>query len=152
MTNGKVSNNSSMKKSISLDEIVQLIKISLPPSNMRTRVIAIDGCGGAGKSTFANELSKHLSNCAVIHTDDFASWDNSASWYPRMVEQVLVPLRDNRRATYQRYDWKERKLANWIDVDLQPFVIIEGVSSSRKEFREFLSFSFWFFLALLYLI
>lgn len=142
-TNGKMNSNSSMEKTLAIDEVIRLITASLPPSNMRTKVIAIDGCGGAGKSTFANELSKHLGNCAVIHTDDFASWDNSVSWYPRMIEQVLAPLRENKKATYQRYDWKERKLANWIDVDPQPFVIVEGVSSSRKEFREFLSFSFF---------
>lgn len=40
-----------------------------------TRFIAIDGHGGSGKSTLAKLLAKHF-NAEIIHTDDFAGWDN----------------------------------------------------------------------------
>ncbi len=35
----------------------------------------------------------------------------------------------------------QRNLTNWISVYPQDFVIVEGVSSSRREFRKYLSFS-----------
>ena len=124
-----------------LSQIAAKILKTNPPGNIQTRIVAIDGCGGAGKSTLANALAIQFNNCAVIHTDDFASWDNAFNWFPRMIEQVLEPLKDNKNAVYQRYDWNEKKLMNWITVSPQPIIIIEGVSSSRKEFRPFLSFS-----------
>ncbi len=34
-------------------------------------LIAIDGCGGAGKSTFATELAHKLGNSQIVHIDDF---------------------------------------------------------------------------------
>ncbi|MBT7203398.1 MAG: hypothetical protein HN867_07910, partial [Deltaproteobacteria bacterium] len=62
---------------------------------MQSRIVAIDGCGGAGKSTLATKLAVLLDDCPVIHTDDFASWDHPLDWYPRMIAQVLEPLRHN---------------------------------------------------------
>ena len=71
---------------------------------MQTRIVAIDGCGGAGKSTLATKLANILDNCPVIHTDDFASWDHPLDWYPRVIEQVLEPLRHNHVAHFQKFD------------------------------------------------
>jgi uridine kinase len=109
---------------------------------MTTRIIAIDGFGGAGKSTLAAGLSAELS-AQVVHTDDFASWDEPLDWWPRLRDRVLVPLSENRSGRFQRYDWDQRALADWIDVPVAPILIVEGVSSSREEFRRFLAFSIW---------
>jgi uridine kinase len=125
----------------SLKKIVEKIEHSSSPEAMETKIIAIDGCGGSGKTTFSTKLSKYLGKCPVIHTDDFASWDNPLNWHQRMVSQVLCPLKENKLAIFQRYDWNTKKLENWITVEPQKFVIVEGVSSSRKEFRPFLTFS-----------
>ena len=37
------------------------------------RLVAVDGYGGAGKSTFAARLAAALGGAAVVHTDDFAT-------------------------------------------------------------------------------
>ena len=126
---------------LSFAKLSDLIQIAEPPAGMNTKIIAIDGCGGAGKSTLAAAVSKLLNNCPVIHTDDFASWDNSQSWSPRILAQVLEPLRQGKKARFQRYDWSKRALDNWLGVEPQEFVIIEGVSSARREFRPYLAFS-----------
>lgn len=109
------------------------------PAGMTTAIIAIDGCGGSGKSTFAARLAKLL-DCSLVHTDDFASWNNALGWHPRMVEQVMRPLLENTTARYQRYDWGTRQLAEWHEVEPQLYAIVEGVSSSRAEFQEFLTY------------
>jgi cytidylate kinase len=44
------------------------------PPDMRTKIVAIDGCGGAGKSTLAARIAPRLVDAPVIHTDDFASF------------------------------------------------------------------------------
>ena len=54
--------------------IIQAIQTALPPDGMTTKIIAIDGPGGAGKSSFAEQLSQKLGNAPILHTDDFASW------------------------------------------------------------------------------
>lgn len=107
------------------------------------RLVAIDGPGGAGKSTFAGHLAAALDDAPVVHTDDFASWDEPIDWWPRLLEQVIEPLAAGRSARYQRYDWASRTLAEWLEVEPRPVVIIEGVSSGRSEWRYHLSFVVW---------
>jgi len=110
---------------------------------MKTRIVAVDGPGGAGKSTLAELISHALGGAPVVHTDDFASWDVPTEWWPRLLEQVLVPLSENRTASYQRYDWVQRQLTEWHELDPCSYVILEGVSASRLAFRPYLSFSIW---------
>ena len=126
---------------MSTQEIAAAIR-TLAPSAGRTVVAGIDGCGGAGKSTLAERLSTHLPDCQIVHTDDFASWDNPVDWWPRLLEQVLEPLAAGRVGRYQRYDWVERRLAEWHVVDA-PLVILEGVTATRQEFGDYLALRIW---------
>jgi predicted AAA+ superfamily ATPase len=71
------------------------------PDGVETRIIAIDGPGGAGKTTLAARLAKELRATAVIHTDDFASWENPIEWWPALIEQALKPLAAGAAARYQ---------------------------------------------------
>lgn len=107
------------------------------------RLVAVDGPGGAGKSTFAARLSTAAGGAPVVHTDDFASSDNPINWWPRLLEQVIEPLVTGGTARYQRYDWPSESLAEWHTVEPAPIVIIEGVSSGRREWADSLSFVIW---------
>ena len=111
---------------------------------MPTRIVAIDGCGGAGKSTLARQLATALDGAPIIPTDDFASWDNQFDWWPRLLEQVIAPLARGDLARYQRFDWKRRELAEWIQLPPKPdTVIIEGVTAIRREFDPYLAYRIW---------
>ncbi len=88
-------------------------------------------------------LAAVLGDAPVVHTDEFASADNPIDWWPRLREQVIEPLAAGRRARYQRYDWSTESLAEWIDLDPAPVVIVEGVSAARKEWRHHLGFIIW---------
>lgn len=123
-----------------LTDIVGSVTAHSAPDNMTTAIIAIDGCGGAGKTTLSERLATRL-DAQVIHIDDFASWDNPLNWHDRLIQQVLQPLHANTAARYQRFDWSTNRLAEWHNVPVQPFVILEGVSSARIAFRKFLSFA-----------
>ena len=107
------------------------------------RLVAIDGPGGAGKSTFADRLASSASNAPIVHTDDFASADNPLNWWPRLLEQVIVPLKRGEPARYQRYDWQTESLAEWHTIEPVPIVIIEGVSSGRSEWVQHLAYLIW---------
>ena len=122
-----------------LSDILQRIHASHAPGQMTTKIVGIDGCGGAGKTTLARRLAQKL-QAQLIHTDDFASWDTALGWHDRLNTQVLHPLQANQPGRYQRYDWTTRRLAEWHDIPLQPYVVLEGVSSTRAAFRPALSF------------
>lgn len=108
-----------------------------------TRLVAVDGPGGAGKSTYAERLATAAGGAPVVHTDDFASADNPIDWWPRLLAEVVEPLVAGREAHFRRYDWVTRALAEVITVAPAPIVIIEGVSSGRAEWAEHLSFVVW---------
>ena len=85
----------------SLQLVLRAAREAQAPDGVGTRIIAIDGLGGAGKSTLAAWLAEELRATAVIHTDDFASWDNPIDWWPVLIEQVLEPLAAGTAARFQ---------------------------------------------------
>ena len=115
---------------------------SAPPRCGRVRLVAVDGPGGAGKSVFADRLARALGG-PVIHTDDFASWDNPHNWWPRLEHQVLGPLERGEPVRYQCWDWVENRLGEWLDVPGSDVVIVEGVSSSRSAAKDRLTMAIW---------
>lgn len=123
-------------------ELAETIR-GLTPAAGETVIVAVDGCGGAGKTTFAPRLARALGGAPLLATDDFASWEEMLEWWPRVLEQVLVPLSEKRPARYQRYDWEANALAEWHSIDSGGVLVMEGVSASRLEFRPYLSYSIW---------
>ncbi|MFE7800142.1 uridine kinase [Nocardia sp. NPDC057440] len=107
-----------------------------------TRLVAVDGGGGAGKSTLAASLAAEC-GAQVVHTDDFAAENNQLAWWPRLEEQVLEPIARGRPGRYQRYDWVDRALAEWHEVTPGGVIVLEGVSSARAAVRDRLSLAVW---------
>lgn len=112
------------------------------PKVGNVRFIAIDGRGGSGKSTLAGWLSRRL-GASVIQTDDFASWDNPLDWWPLLIERVFEPIRNGAKVlTYsQSGQWWEGRQPQPVTLPVTNIMILEGVSSSRKEFRDYISVS-----------
>ena len=123
--------------------IVESVREKPPPEGISTKIIAVDGHGGAGKTTLAARLAEELGGAQVLQTDDFASWDNPLDWWPRLVEEVLEPLARNEPARYRRTDWGSAGHREWGEVRPAEYVILEGVSASRSAFRPFLTYSVW---------
>lgn len=120
-----------------------------------TLLVAIDGGGGAGKSTLARTLCERL-DASMIQKDDFylpsselpsreesIEKPGSSFDWPRLIEQVLNPLLQGREARYQRFDWPTQRLDNWLTVPAGGIILIEGVYSSREELRPFYDFIIW---------
>jgi uridine kinase len=114
--------------------------LSRPARLGPVRLVAIDGPSGAGKTWFAERLAKHL-GAPVVHTDDLLDgWDDQFSFWPRLEEQVLTPLRDGRPATYLRYLWDRREFGGTpVTVEPADSELMEGVSAARRAIRTRLS-------------
>jgi uridine kinase len=138
---GKEGTSADVKSSI--DEIIQAVRAKPAPDGMATKIIAIDGPGGAGKSALARRLAEALGDAPVLHTDDFASWDNPLDWWPRLIAEALEPLSRNRPARFRRTDWENKGREEWREIEPAEFVILEGVSASREAFQPFLTYSIW---------
>jgi uridine kinase len=126
-----------------IDDIVQAVRAKPAPDGMATKIIAIDGPGGAGKSALAAGLAEKLGDAPILHTDDFASWDDPLDWWPRLVTEALEPLSRNQRARFRRTDWENKGREEWREIEPAEFVILEGVSASRDAFQPFLTYSIW---------
>jgi uridine kinase len=126
-----------------LTQIADACAAREPPGGMRTRVIAVDGPGGAGKSTFAEQLAAALGGCQIVHTDDFASWDDPVDWWPRLIEQVLEPLTRGERAEFDPSLWTPGLVREPIEVVPAEFLVLEGVTASRDAFRPYLTYTVW---------
>lgn len=110
---------------------------------MQTRITGIDGAGGSGKSTFADLLAAALGNAQVVHTDDFASWDNPIDWWPALVRDVLEPVSQGRTGRFTPTIWNPEQEPNPVEVTPSSHLIVEGVTATREAFRPYLTYSIW---------
>lgn len=123
-----------MSHLIRYDHVVEWLE-ARQSGTRQTLLVAIDGHGGAGKSTLARRLADRRHGAIVIHTDDFANAGmHNGLNVERLVEQVLEPLSRDRDARYQRFDWRSQTLAEFRDVRAGGLLMVEGVSAMRQEF------------------
>jgi len=123
--------------------LVRCAREATAPPSCATKIVAIDGLGGAGKSSLAAIVARELGGVPVVQTDDFATHDDSFGWGPRFLACVLEPLARGDPAFYRPYLWSERRLGDPIVAPGGGVVLIEGVSCSRAAFRPYLACIVW---------
>lgn len=133
--------------------LVELDKLDRKQS---TLLVAIDGCGASGKSTFAKNLKRLRPSIDVVSMDDFYFKSNKRfSGNPilkpvgadfnleRLRKNVLEPLANNKNVNYQIYDWITDSLTEWHEISTGGIVIIEGVYSICEELSDYYDFKIW---------
>lgn len=106
-----------------------------------TRLIAIDGLGGAGKTTLAQRVTD-LTEGQVVHLDELATWPDGPD-ITRLLREVVEPLGAGVDAMYRAWDWTAMRLGDWRSVPAGGVVLIEGSGSMSLEVAELLTFSVW---------
>ncbi|HEY2507712.1 MAG TPA: hypothetical protein VGI58_14450 [Streptosporangiaceae bacterium] len=105
-------------------------------------VVAVDGHGGAGKTTIATATAAAI-GASVVHTDDFftpalpgASLADYYDWR-RIRAEALQPLRAGLAARFDRFDWAAgHGLDGRVDVEPAELILLEGVFAAAPQLAD----------------
>ena len=109
----------------------------------RTRVVAVDGRSGAGKTVLAAELRNGLGAPVVSLEDLYGGWDGLENGIDLLVSEVLQPLAAGRLARVPRYDWAARRWAAPVVLDPPEILIVEGVGAGARRAAVYESLLVW---------
>jgi uridine kinase len=114
-----------------------------PPRAGKTRVIAIDGRSGSGKTSLAERLRSELAAPVVSLEDLYGGWGGLERGVDLLVSEVLEPLSAAKAARVPRYDWVAREWGKpWV---LEPpeVLIVEGVGAGARRAAAYASTLIW---------
>ena len=115
------------------DEAIAAALLAISKAQPRcgaTKVVAIDGPSGAGKTDFTAALAEHLPSAHVLHMDDmYPGWDGLEQAVADLHDQVLAPLARGERATFRRWDWEHDRYAEWHSLPATHLLVVDGVGS-----------------------
>ena len=104
---------------------------ALPATLGSGRLVCVDGPAGSGKTTLAAAIAEQA-GAPVIHMDSlYDGWDG----LPRVTGQLddlLLPLADDRPGHYLRYDWDLQEYVETVTVEPVPLLVLEGVGSGSR--------------------
>lgn len=122
--------------------LAQLTTGAAPRSS--TLLLAIDGRGGAGKSTLASWFATTRTDVAIVHVDDF-SWNVSITdWHEELRHNVLEPVRRGDAVRYRPAAWVSHDRAGLIEVNADcRILILEGTGAIRPELADITDASVW---------
>lgn len=98
-----------------------------------TRVVAVDGPSGAGKTDFAGALAACLPVAQLLHMDDlYPGWEGLAQAVTDLNDQVLTPMARGGQGSYRRWDWARDRYGDWQALPATALLIVEGVGSGAE--------------------
>lgn len=115
-------------------------------------VVGIDGMTGAGKSTLASQLTVTIPEAITVELDDFYrpiddvtftsnrledSYHAYFDWQ-RLIQKVLVPIREGRNPCYRRFDWETNHMAEVRKLTAGRLILIDGVYAIHSELRPYI--------------
>ena len=114
-----------------VDAVVAVIDSSEPRCGT-TRLVAIDGPSGAGKTTLARDVAAVLA-APTIHMDDlYPGWDGLRAAVGLAQDWVVGHLRAGAPARYRRWDWVGGAYAEWVQLPAAEVVLLEGCGSGAR--------------------
>lgn len=123
------------------------------PARGATKLVAIDGRGGSGKTRLARELMSIDRSLKLLCVDDFPCRADEYPYHPTGVQtrisearllMTLLPLSENAPAAYRKSHWRETERVDPL-TRIKPggTVLVEGCYSLLPSLRSFYDFSIW---------
>jgi len=111
-----------------------LLVISRAPTRCgTTKVVAVDGPSGGGKTDFASALAARLPHALVLHMDDlYPGWDGLMQAVSDLHTQVLTPIARGGQASYRRWDWEHGRYDERQSLPATALLLVEGVGSGAE--------------------
>ncbi len=97
-----------------------------------TRVLAVDGRSGGGKTTLAWAVAGRLGAPVVSMDDLYDGWDGLAAGVGQLVEGILRRLADGHRPRWRRYDWAAGRYGSEVTLDPPGLLVVEGVGAGAR--------------------
>lgn len=96
---------------------------------MSRLTVLIDGPSGSGKTTFATRVAEET-GMQLVHLDDFyPGWEGLEAAAEMVARDVLHPVHPG----YRRWDWEANAPAEWVSIDPERDLIVEGVGALTVE-------------------
>jgi uridine kinase len=142
-----------------LEQIHQIAKLAqVRCQQKQLLIIAVDGCGGAGKSTLCKALAAKIdfwAHTQIIKLDDFYHpltnvqqqnvhhSDAKKAYFDgnKFKRDLLTPLSQGVKASYKPVHWLEGQSDQRIEVLPKGVLILDGVFSFSKTLREMVHLS-----------
>ena len=108
--------------------------LAAPPQLGPVRLVCVDGPAGSGKTTLAAALSDPLGpGAVVVRLDDlYEGWAGLGGVWERVEDQILRPFERGEPGRWQRYDWAAERFAEWVDLPVPAYLILEGCGSAPR--------------------
>lgn len=108
-----------------------------------TRVVAVDGWSGSGKSALASWLAPALGAPCVPVEDFVPGWHGLAESVRLLVRWVLEPLAAGEAARWRRWDWAAGGWGEEVSLAPAPLVLVEGCGAGAAAARPWLDTLVW---------
>lgn len=101
----------------------------------RPRVVAVDGRGGAGKSTLGGLVARAVPGAAVVHTDDL-QWHEPMFEYHHLLQFVVDEFLAGRGLDWQPPQWTARGRTDRVAMPAgAPLLVVEGCGAGDARVR-----------------
>lgn len=126
------------------DEVLTRVRQAAGATPGRAPVLAVDGRGSGGKTTFAARLAQAWPGAAIVHTDDLAWCQAVLDWDDLLADGILRPARAGEPVAYRPPQWDARGRPGAIEVPRDcTLLIVEGVGAGRRALAPLLDAVVW---------
>lgn len=129
---------------VPVPDLVDLVLAAAGTPSGRPRIVAVDGRGASGKSTFAGILLGAVPRSVVVHTDDLAWHEPLFAWGHLLADDVLRPVREGRGLDHRPPQWAVRGREGSITVPADTeLLVVEGTGASHREHADLIDATVW---------